>query len=78
MFTKLFCKDAIERAISTMAQVALALGGVDGLNMIGLNLKTFLTAVALGGFFSVLKAVAALQLTSGNSASLTVNNVRDK
>lgn len=82
MFSKLFWRDASERAISTAAQaVLLAIGASDSvfgfLNQ-EVNVGLILYA-AIGGFtLSILKALAALHITEGNSASLSVDNVKQK
>lgn len=73
MFTKLFMRDAVERAISTAAQVFLAVGGADAVNYLNIDLKALLLVSSLGGFLSLVKAVAAFKFTDGNSASLTVD-----
>lgn len=77
MFTPLFWKDTIERAISTAAQAVLLVSGLseEALGVInqGLTLNLILSA-AVGGFsLAVLKALAATQLSKTNSASFTVD-----
>ena len=78
MFTKLFWKDASERAISTMAQALIAILGVDGLNLANIDATAILVGTLLAGGLSVLKAIVALSATEGNSASLVVDNVKNK
>lgn len=82
MFTKLFWKDTLERAISTAAQFALAVIGLseNGFGVITQNASLVLIGyAALSGFvLAILKALAALHFTDGNSASLTVDNVKEK
>ncbi len=78
MFSKLFWQDTFERAISTAAQaVLLALGGQQLDKVSGGYLMLLYAAV--GGFLiTVIKAIATLQLGHGNSASLTIDNVKNK
>lgn len=78
MFSKVFWVDAIERALSTMAQFALVLGGADGAGFLNMDFGHLMTLVAFGGVATILKAMAAYKLTPGNSASLTVENVEEK
>lgn len=78
MFTKIFWKDASERAISTAAQFLLVLGGADGANFLSLDSKQVVLLSLAGAFAAVLKAIVALKTTSGNSASLTIENVKEK
>lgn len=74
MFSKLFLKDMVERAISTGAQTLLiALGGqsadkvTDGYMV--------LVVAFLGGFIlSVIKSLAAANLGTSNSASFVVDS----
>ena len=78
MFTKLFWKDAIERAISTMAQFLLVIAGADGTGFLTVSFERIMVLSLLGGAASVLKSIVALRATDGNSASLVVNNVKEK
>ena len=78
MYSKLFWKDAAERAISTMAQALLAISGVDGLNLANIDVRAILVGTLIAGILSVLKSIVALQTTTGNSASLVVDNVKQK
>ena len=78
MFNTLFWKDTVERALATMAQFGLVLGGADGAGFLNMDLGHLVTLVGLGGLAAVLKALAAHEFTEGNSASLTVDNVREK
>lgn len=76
MYSKLFWKDALERAIKTAAQAAVTLLTVDGLDLLAFNWAGFTTGVVLASALSVLTSVASGG--TGNSASLVVNNVKEK
>lgn len=78
MFSKLFWKDAVERVISTMAQTLLTFGTLDAANLTAVNIKVYIVGVVLAGLYSLVKALAALKATDGNSASLTVSNIKAK
>lgn len=71
MFTKLFWKDALERAVSTAAQAAgaaiLALGAT---GLVDLDFKMVGSVAGLAALLSVLKSVAATKLGDKESASL--------
>ena len=73
MFTKLFWKDALERAISTFAQVIGAVAGGDGLGLLKADLQTLLIVGLLGALGSIIKSIGAYKLTDSNSASLVVD-----
>lgn len=73
MFTKLFWKDAIERAISTTAQVFLAVGGVDAMGYLNINLRVLLLTSVIGGGLSIVKAIAAAYKSNTDTASFTVD-----
>jgi len=74
MFTKLFWRDTIERVISTMAQLALVLGGADGSGFLKMDIQQFLLLVLAGGVATLLKALAAAKIGVTGSASFTVEN----
>ena len=64
-----FWKDAAERAISTAAQSAIALLGVEGLCLLDVDWTVTVSAAGLAALLSVLKSVAA-STTGDGSASL--------
>ena len=71
MFTKKFLKDAAERAISTVAQTALALLVAAGsVGIEGINWKAVVSVSAVAGVVSVLKSIVASRLNEPDSASL--------
>lgn len=80
--SRLFWADTMERAISTAAQAILLVTGLSesAIGVINQDVTwALIGSAAVGGFFlSVLKALAALGLTQGNSASLVVDNVKQK
>lgn len=61
MWTKLFWKDTIERAVSTMAQVLISLFAVDQFNLLTLDWVATLATVGAAGLLAVAKALAATQ-----------------
>jgi hypothetical protein len=67
MFTAAFWKGAVERAVKTGAQVALAFIGLDGANLLSLNWTV--TGVGIAG------AIVASFLTSAISASTAPGQV---
>lgn len=74
MFTKTFWKDAVERAVSTGAQFALAAIGQDvaGVDLFAVNPGNVLGAFATGAVLTVLKCLAAARVPGTVSpASLT-------
>lgn len=74
MFTKLFWTDAGERIVSTFAQALLAVVTADGFNILDANLEQALTVAAVAALGALLKALAAVGTTAGESASFTVEN----
>lgn len=78
MFTKTFWSDAIERVVATMSQTLLALLTVDGVaTKVNLDIKDILYTAGLAGVISFLKCIVALK-SGGNSASFTIENVKQK
>lgn len=73
MFTKLFWKDATERALSTAAQFALGVIGlsdaVAGVITQNASWELILSAAATGFILSLLKAIAAAKVGNKDSAS---------
>jgi hypothetical protein len=73
MFTKLFWKDAIERAVSTAAQAFLLASGGVAFSIVDPALLTYVY-FAVGGFIlSIIKSLAAGAIGSPNSASFVVD-----
>jgi len=78
MFTKLFWKDAAERAIATFAQTIIAIIAVlaptSDLTLMQIN---YLPVLAVGGVaaaLSVLKSLAAARKAGTDTASLVVDS----
>lgn len=70
MFTAKFRNDAIERALSTAAQTAVAVVGMDQISALQVDWK-YVGGVALtAGILSLLKSVAARRTGDSDSASL--------
>ena len=69
LYSLVFWRDAAERAISTAAQSAIALLGVDGLGLLDVDWQVTASAAGLAALLSVLKSVAA-STTGDGSASL--------
>lgn len=78
MFSKVFWKDAIERAVSTIAQFLLVMGGANGAGFLTVSIKQLIVLSLVGGVASILKSVVAVSTTSGDSASFVVSNVQEK
>lgn len=74
--SKIFWADAAERALKTAAQTAIALLTANGVNMINYDWPGFASTVGLATLVSVLTSIASAG--SGNSASLVVDNVKNK
>ena len=74
MFTRVFWRDCVERAISTGAQFAIAAIGQDvaGVNLFDADLATVAGAAVTGAVLTVLKCLAAARVPGTVSpASLT-------
>jgi hypothetical protein len=71
LFTKMFWRDAIERALSTAAQSVIAVTGLEVVDIISapLNLKTLGSAAIVGFVLTIIKAVAASYIGDPDSAS---------
>ena len=70
MFTKTFVRDALERAVATAAQSAVAVLGADGLGLFNVSWGDTFSVAGLAAVLSVLKALAASQVNDPDSASL--------
>jgi hypothetical protein len=73
MYTKLFWKDAVERAIRTVAQAWLAVLTVSGTNLLNADLKAMAAVGLTAGVVSVLMSIVASGTSNNNSASFTVD-----
>ena len=77
MFTKLFWKDAVERAVKTFAQTFLAVVGVaapaSGTDLLNVNyLPVILTSLLAAGI-SIVTSVASAAAAGTDTASLVVD-----
>ena len=71
LFTKVFWKDATERAVKTAAQAALlSVGAAKGFNLFTLNWEVMVGFALGGALFSYLTSVASSQVGDDSSASL--------
>lgn len=59
IWTSLFWKDTVERVVSTVAQVLVAILSVEGLDLLQLDLTAIVSTVAIAAALVVLKALAA-------------------
>jgi len=73
MFTVLFWKDAIERAIATAAQFLVVFGGADGVGFVNVDPTQILTLAGFGALASILKSLAAAVTSNTDTASFTVD-----
>ena len=78
MFSPLFWRDATERSASTAAQFLVSALTVDGLDLANLDFKAIFTGTLLAAGLSLLKGIVALKTSDGNSASLTIDNIKEK
>jgi hypothetical protein len=69
MLDKNFLKDAVERAIRTFAQAALAILAVDGVTVFTINWVNLLSSAAIASLISLLMSVAAGSTKISDSAS---------
>jgi len=73
MYTKLFWKDAAERALKTFAQSAVALLTAGSFNIMTVDYKSVLSVAAFAALTSVLTSLASAGTGSTSSASLVVD-----
>lgn len=75
MFSKLFWKDAVERAIKTVAQtlVTLFLASGEVFNLLTVNYQQALGVAAGAGVLSLLMSVGSAAKAGTDTASLTVD-----
>lgn len=59
MFSTLWLKDTVERALATAVQMTIALFTADGFNLLSVHWSTFGVAVGTAVILVVLKAAAA-------------------
>lgn len=76
MFTLTFWKAALERAISTIAQVAVLLIGADMANWMTMDYKEIAILSLIGGGLSILKAVATGAVTDGSPSLGNVEELK--
>lgn len=75
MFTKLFWKDAVERAIKTVAQtlVTLFLASGEVFNLLVVDWKQALGVASGAGLLSILMSIGSAAKAGTDTASLTVD-----
>lgn len=81
MYTQLFWRDALERSVATFMQTFISVTSIGLAAGTGLEAVPWVMVLSTGGLASLLslaKSLYALELTEGNSASLTVNNIKEK
>jgi hypothetical protein len=69
-YSKQFIADALERAVSTVAQTALAVLTADGANLLSVTTTGFLLTCGTAGVVSILKSIVASRVGDKDSASL--------
>lgn len=67
--TKAFWADAVERAVRTIAQAALALLTTNGTTLTNLDWVALLSAAGLAGLISLLTSIVASGTGTKNNAS---------
>lgn len=70
MFTKKFWKDAIERAIKTIAQAQVAILTSGVLGLLNVDWVALLSVSGLAGLVSILTSIASAGASNSDSASL--------
>ncbi len=73
MFTRLFFKDAVERALKTFAQTLASLLVGDGTGILEVDWTARLSVAGLAALVSVLTSIGSAVKTGTDSASLTVD-----
>lgn len=73
---KLFWLDTAERAVKTFAQTAIATLSAGSTGLLNVDWPALLSVAGLAALLSVLTSVVSAG--SGNSASLVVDNVKEK
>lgn len=73
MFTKLFWKDATERAIKTIAQTMVAMLTAGATGLLTVDYVNLLSVAGLAGVVSVLTSVASAARAGTDTASLVVD-----
>ncbi|QIK63188.1 holin [Leucobacter viscericola] len=77
MFTKLFWKDAGERAVKTFAQAAVALLTAGATGLLGIDWPQLLSVAGLAALVSILTSVGSDSVGDRGTASLLVLSAED-
>lgn len=70
LVTRKFWIDAIERAVKTVAQVAMSIIGTTAVYLSDVNWTLVASAAVLGGIVSILMSIASAGINEKGSASL--------
>ncbi len=70
LVTRKFWLDAIERAVKTVAQVAISIIGTTAVYLSDVNWTLVASAAVLGGILSILMSIASAGINEKGSASL--------
>lgn len=70
LVTRKFWLDAIERAVKTIAQVAISIIGTTAVYLSDVNWTLVASAAVLGGILSILMSIASAGINEKGSASL--------
>lgn len=73
MFTKLFWRDAIERALKTIAQTMVAMLTAGATGLLGVDYINLLSVAGLAGLVSILTSIGSAARAGTDTASLTVD-----
>ena len=78
MWTAVFWKDVVERLVSTIAQVLIALLTADGFDLLNADFAAIGVSVLVAGILVVLKALVAANMNSSVSPASLAGRMKDE